>query len=88
MSYMAIKFSTAVLITWGMIMVSCVSQNPNNTTTQQTSNRLVLDSTSRFYDQNYRIYTLDSCEYIVVGYGNTKWGSHKGDCKNPKHKRQ
>ena len=88
MSYMAIKFSTAVLITWGMIMVSCVSQNPNNTTTQQTSNRLVLDSTSRFYDQNYRIYTLDSCEYIVVGYGNTKWGSHKGDCENPIHKRQ
>lgn len=85
---MAIKFSTAVLITWGTIMVSCVSQNPNNTTTQQTSNRLVLDSTSRFCDQNYRIYTLDSCEYIVVGFGNTRWGSHKGDCKNPKHKRQ
>ena len=76
-----------ILLTIGII--SCVSQNPNNNiTTQQTSNRLVLDSTSRFHDQNYRIYTLDSCEYIVVGYGNTKWGSHKGDCKNPEHKRQ
>jgi len=88
---MVIKFSTVVLITlclWVMVIVACITPNQNNTTTQQTSNRLVLDSTSRFHDQNYRIYTLDSCEYIVVGFGNTRWGSHKGDCKNPKHKRQ
>jgi len=49
------------------------------------SKRLELDSTSRYYDQNYKIYTLEGCEYVVVGYGNQRWGSHKGNCKNPIH---
>jgi hypothetical protein len=44
-----------------------------------------LDSTSRYYDQNYKTYTLEGCEYIVVGYGKERWGSHKGNCKNPIH---
>jgi len=34
----------------------------------------------------YSIYTLEGCEYIVVGMGSGKWGSHKGNCKNPIHK--
>jgi hypothetical protein len=51
------------------------------------SKRMELDSTSQYYDENYKIYTLEGCEYIVVGYGNTRWGSHKGDCKNPVHRR-
>ena len=49
------------------------------------SKQLELDSTSRYYDQNYKIYTLEGCEYVVVGYGNQRWGSHKGNCKNPIH---
>jgi hypothetical protein len=49
------------------------------------SKRMELDSTSQYYDQNYKVYTLEGCEYIVVGYGNTRWGSHKGNCKNPIH---
>ena len=39
------------------------------------------------YNLNYRTYTLDGCEYIVVGgtgYG-IQWGSQKGNCKNPIH---
>ena len=47
--------------------------------------RMELDSTSQYYDQNYKTYTLEGCEYIVVGYGNSRWGSHKGNCKNPIH---
>jgi hypothetical protein len=47
--------------------------------------RMELDSTSRYYDQNYKTYTLEGCEYIVVGYGKERWGSHKGNCKNPIH---
>ena len=50
------------------------------------SKRMELDSTSKYYDQNYRVYTLEGCEYIVSGYGDSKWGSHKGNCKNPIHK--
>jgi hypothetical protein len=34
------------------------------------------------------VVTYDGCEYIVVGIGNAKWGSHKGNCENPIHKGQ
>ena len=47
--------------------------------------KMELDETSKYYDQNYRVYTLEGCEYIVVGNGNGRWGSHKGNCKNPIH---
>jgi hypothetical protein len=50
------------------------------------SKRMELDSSSQYCDQQYKVYTLEGCEYIVVGYGNSRWGSHKGDCKNPIHK--
>ena len=58
-----------------------VSNKPN-------PRRLELDSSSEYYDQNYRVYTLEGCEYIVGGSGQTQWGSHKGNCKNPIHKQQ
>jgi pyruvate/2-oxoacid:ferredoxin oxidoreductase alpha subunit len=51
----------------------------------QDTNRYELDSTSQYYDRQYRVYTLEDCEYIIVGYGKEKWGSHKGNCKNPIH---
>ncbi len=38
-----------------------------------------LDST------NVRTVIYDSCEYIVVGSGSHRWGSHKGNCSNPIH---
>ncbi len=44
--------------------------------------RMEIDTLSQYSDQNYRIYTLEGCEYIVVGIGNNRWGTHKGDCKN------
>ena len=46
-----------------------------------------LDSTSERYALQYKIYTFEGCEYIVVAPGNTHftWGSHKGNCKNPIH---
>jgi len=47
--------------------------------------RMELDNTSEYYDQNYRVYSLEGCEYIVVGAGKQQWGSHKGNCKNPIH---
>ena len=40
-----------------------------------------LDKSSHNLDKQYEIYILDGCEYIVAG----RWGSHKGDCKNPIH---
>ena len=45
----------------------------------------MLEKNSEYYDQNYRVYELNGCEYIVANYGNQQWGSHKGDCKNTIH---
>ncbi len=50
--------------------------------------KMELDSNSQYSDQNYRVYTLEGCEYIVSGYGNAKWGSHKGNCKNSIHQKE
>jgi hypothetical protein len=77
------------IFTLGLIaymLTSCegsvqVSNKPN-------PRRLELDSSSEYYDQNYRVYTLEGCEYIVGGSGQTQWGSHKGNCKNPIHTQQ
>jgi len=44
-----------------------------------------LDNSSRYYHKQYQTYTLEGCEYIVVDIGAAKWGSHKGNCKNPIH---
>ena len=57
----------------------------NNGQKAPLSKRMELDSTSRYSDQNYTVYTLEGCDYVVVGYGKDRWGSHKGNCKNPIH---
>jgi len=35
--------------------------------------------------EDYKTYTIDQCEYIVVGKGQYRWGTHKGDCHNINH---
>jgi hypothetical protein len=52
---------------------------------QKNPHRIELSTESKNYDQNYKVYTLEGCEYILVGAGNNRWGSHKGNCKNPIH---
>ncbi len=54
----------------------------------QDENRLTLDTINPTPNQNYRVYKLNNCEYIVVGVGHSKWGSHKGDCSNPIHTKE
>jgi hypothetical protein len=44
-----------------------------------------IDNSIEDWSRNYRVYTLEGCEYIVVGSGDWKWGSHKGNCTNPIH---
>lgn len=36
-----------------------------------------LDSNSTHYNKQFKIWTLDSCQYIVIGYGNYAWGRIK-----------
>jgi hypothetical protein len=67
------------------MVTSCKPENykePNST----NPNRYELNSTSEYSDRAYRTYTLEGCEYIVVGFGSSAWGSHKGNCKNLIHK--
>lgn len=67
----------------GFIVVSC---NPETRGPKAPeSKRMELDTNSRYYDQQYKVYTLEGCEYLVVGSGDLRWGSHKGNCKNPIH---
>ena len=73
-----------ILISITFLITSC---NENLGPKAPDSKRMELDTTSKYYDQNYRVYTLEGCEYIVGGSGNTQWGSHKGNCKNPIHQK-
>ena len=68
------------------MVTSCKPDNYKDPHQNTSANRYELDSTSKYYDQRYRVYTLEGCEYIKVDVGNTTWGSHKGNCKNPIHK--
>lgn len=71
-----------ILISIAFLITSC---NENLGEKAPDSKRMELDSESKYYDQNYKVYTLEGCEYILVGDGNGQWGSHKGNCKNPIH---
>jgi len=39
------------------------------------------------YNQRYEEYSAEGCQYIVVGMGSNRWGSHKGNCTNHIHKK-
>jgi hypothetical protein len=73
-----------ILISITFLVASC--NNDNLGPKAPNSKRMELDPESKYSDQNYKVYTLEGCEYILVGAGNGQWGSHKGNCKNPIHK--
>jgi len=79
-----------ILILAALVIFMVTSCKPENYEkydfNSPTSGRYELDSTSQYYDRQYKVYTLEGCEYIIVDVGNGKWGSHKGNCKNPIHK--
>jgi hypothetical protein len=73
-----------ILISITFLITSC---NENLGPKAPDSKRMELDLASKYHDQNYKVYTLEGCEYILVGGGNGQWGSHKGNCKNPIHQK-
>jgi hypothetical protein len=79
------KLSVIFCALLSVIITGC---NDNKLPDAPQSRRLELDTTTMYFDQHYRVYTLEGCEYIVVGYGKERWGGHKGNCKNPIHKTQ
>lgn len=76
-----------ILILCALVIFLVTSCEGNvRVSTQPNPHKMELDNSSKYFDQNYRVYTLEGCEYIVGGSGQTQWGSHKGNCKNPIHK--
>lgn len=69
----------------GMFLVSC--ENLNDPTPKTPKEQNELSKNAENYQLNVREYRYESCEYIVVDVGSSKWGSHKGNCKNPIHKK-
>ena len=58
--------------------------NPNSK--EQKEEIIELSKDSEDHYRNIQEYTYEDCEYITVGVGQNKWGSHKGNCSNPIHK--
>jgi hypothetical protein len=77
-----------ILFSLLLIILAACKNNKKVTESSQKEKPNVyhLNVRSLRYDENYSIYTLEGCEYIVVDVGHSKWGSHKGNCKNPIHK--
>lgn len=76
-----------ILILIATILVSCedeASKYVRPTPTVKGS-EAELDTLSPLYHTATSIYSYEGCEYIVVGYGESRWGTHKGNCKNPIH---
>ena len=76
---------TSLFVALVMILMNSCSLDEDRGPKAPQSKRMELDSTSQYSDQNYKVYILDGCEYIVYGLGDNRWGSHKGNCKNPIH---
>jgi hypothetical protein len=78
------KLLNIITLSLVFLLGSCV--DPNERPTTANPHRMELNNEAKYFDQNYKVYTLEGCEYIVVGAGRSQWGSHKGNCKNPIHK--
>ena len=64
----------------GMVLISCEEK-------EEPEIVIELSKDSKNSTSNVDEYTYQGCEYIVVGPINRRWGSHKGNCKNPIHKK-
>ena len=80
------KLLNIITLSLVFLLGSCV--DPNERPTIADPHRMELNNEDKYFDQNYRVYTLEGCEYIVVGAGRSQWGSHKGNCKNSIHKNE
>jgi hypothetical protein len=73
-------FWTIVFIISMMIMTMMVSCSE-----RQKQKEIGVYNVDTLSHINYSIYIIDSCEYIIFYSGSSTWGSHKGNCNNPKH---
>lgn len=78
------------LIIFGIIIfgITILSSKEDSTKKPEVVHEIKkLSTSSEKYDIYYEIYTLEGCEYIVIPGSYFTWGTHKGNCKNPIHKK-
>jgi hypothetical protein len=68
-------------IALGLFLISCDEQP------KVKEQPIGLRQKSDEHYKNVTEFTYGGCEYIRVGYGKNAWGSHKGNCINPIHKK-
>lgn len=73
-------------ILFGMVLISFTSCEEKKET-KKIETPKELSKHSENYSLIVNEYTYEGCEYIVVDFGKSKWGSHKGNCKNQIHKK-
>ena len=69
-----------------IVLMTLNACNPDSK--EQKEETIELSNDPENYYRNVQEYTYEDCEYISVGVGNSRWGSHKGNCSNPIHKGQ
>ena len=72
-----------------MILIGLTQCDEQSKTKQIPQKTLELSKDPNTENHYLRVveYKYEGCEYIKVGYGQSIWGSHKGNCKNPIHKK-
>jgi hypothetical protein len=73
-----------IFIALVIFMLTSCGETPKYKQPEPQNNELSKDS--KYYNLNVEEYTYEGCEYIRINKGNSAWGSHKGNCKNPIHK--
>ena len=75
---------TITLIFISLFLFSC--EGNVQVSTQPKEKPIGLRQKSDDLHKNVIEFTYGGCTYIKVGYGQSTWGSHKGNCTNPIHK--
>ncbi len=74
-----------ITIALALLVTSCSQMDANQPNKSTNTEVKTIDNSIDDSGRNYKVYTLEGCEYIVVGKGDWRWGSHKGNCKNTIH---
>ena len=63
------------------VLISCSSKTPEYPIGAFKRLPITVAVPIELGDAKTYIVEIDSCEYVLVSWGNATWGSHKGNCK-------
>ena len=72
---------------WSIVVIIslCIMTTMVGCSERQKQKEVGVYNVDTLSHSNYSIYIIDSCEYVIFYGGSSTWGSHKGNCNNPKH---